>query len=413
MKFKIFLISVVLGSFWIAPANAALIYEVPKQVSFTVDQKTVEVSSGSPKLNFELVVSHPVGIKSVKTALTLVSRDGRFSFESTLLRTDSPIQSNLQKVSFKGSLTLPTYAPAGIYDFYASPIDGLTNTTSDLTPTSGRFYPEKFNSFMDAEQSVLVRVNGKLNVDAKTFVGPSYDSSVYLQDNKPRTLFTSAPIYRVGEIYDPNKYFEKRVDSIGLKIESKTPSTCSSDSKVLKYIASGNCEFRVYTEANNDYLETTISLNVSVVSARTKLFIEFSDFKTQTFKEFPKQIELTQTYSSAGIVVNPISKTPSVCLMTGTYLLSLFTPGMCTLEFSTTGTEMFLPSDVYLKSFQVIKEGQPAVVPTPVATPTATPAPTPTAAPVVKKTISCVKGKKTVTRTGSSPKCPAGYKLKK
>jgi hypothetical protein len=72
---------------------------------------------------------------------------------------------------------------------------------------------------------------------------------------------------------------------------------------------------------------------------------------------------------------------------------------------------MFLPSDVYLKSFEVIKEGQPVVVPTPVVTPT--PTPTPTAKPVVKKTISCVKGTKTIKKTGTNPKCPAGYKLKK
>jgi hypothetical protein len=32
---------------------------------------------------------------------------------------------------------------------------------------------------------------------------------------------------------------------------------------------------------------------------------------------------------------------------------------------------------------------------------------------VVKKTISCVKGKKTIKKTGTNPKCPSGYKLKK
>jgi hypothetical protein len=58
-------------------------------------------------------------------------------------------------------------------------------------------------------------------------------------------------------------------------------------------------------------------------------------------------------------------------------------------------------------SFEILKDGQPVVAPTPVVTPT------PTAKPVVKKTISCVKGKKTVKRTGVSPKCPKGYKLKK
>jgi hypothetical protein len=74
---------------------------------------------------------------------------------------------------------------------------------------------------------------------------------------------------------------------------------------------------------------------------------------------------------------------------------------------------MFLPSDVYLKSFEVIKEGQPVVVPTPVATPTPTATPTATPKPVVKKTISCVKGTKTIKKTAISPKCPAGYKVKK
>jgi hypothetical protein len=48
-------------------------------------------------------------------------------------------------------------------------------------------------------------------------------------------------------------------------------------------------------------------------------------------------------------------------------------------------------------------------MPTPVATPT----PTPTANPVVKKTITCIKGTKTIKRTAVSPKCPKGYKVKK
>jgi hypothetical protein len=48
-----------------------------------------------------------------------------------------------------------------------------------------------------------------------------------------------------------------------------------------------------------------------------------------------------------------------------------------------------------------------------VPTPTATPTPVATVAPVVKKTITCVKGKKSVKKTAISPKCPAGYKLKK
>jgi hypothetical protein len=61
----------------------------------------------------------------------------------------------------------------------------------------------------------------------------------------------------------------------------------------------------------------------------------------------------------------------------------------------------------------------PVVTPTPIAsvapTPVASATPTPIAAvPVVmKKTIVCVKGKVVKNVTAVSPKCPAGYKVKK
>jgi hypothetical protein len=66
---------------------------------------------------------------------------------------------------------------------------------------------------------------------------------------------------------------------------------------------------------------------------------------------------------------------------------------------------------LYTQSFDILKDGQPVVAPTPVVTPT--PVATPTAKPVVKKTITCVKGTKTIKKTAVSPKCPKGYKLKK
>jgi hypothetical protein len=66
--------------------------------------------------------------------------------------------------------------------------------------------------------------------------------------------------------------------------------------------------------------------------------------------------------------------------------------------------------------------------PTPTNTVEATPSPTPTAkpsdssSPVAtaspttksnKKTITCVKNGKTIRVTGTNPKCPTGYKIKK
>jgi hypothetical protein len=83
------------------------------------------------------------------------------------------------------------------------------------------------------------------------------------------------------------------------------------------------------------------------------------------------------------------------------------------LTYQTAVTSLYLASDIYTVSFEILKDGKPVVVPTPVPTPTPTPVATPTAKPIVKKTITCVKGKKTVKKTAVSPKCPAGYKLKK
>jgi len=54
--------------------------------------------------------------------------------------------------------------------------------------------------------------------------------------------------------------------------------------------------------------------------------------------------------------------------------------------------------------------------PTPTAKPSASSSPvaspTPTAKSV-KKTITCVKNGKTIKVTGTNPKCPTGYKIKK
>jgi Concanavalin A-like lectin/glucanases superfamily/IPT/TIG domain/Putative Ig domain len=52
-------------------------------------------------------------------------------------------------------------------------------------------------------------------------------------------------------------------------------------------------------------------------------------------------------------------------------------------------------------------------VPTPTATPKPSVSPTPSPKPVLKKTITCVKGKVSKKVTGTNPKCPKGYTLKK
>ena len=52
----------------------------------------------------------------------------------------------------------------------------------------------------------------------------------------------------------------------------------------------------------------------------------------------------------------------------------------------------------------------PTAEPSPSISPTASPSPTTKSA---KKTITCVKNGKTIRVTGTNPKCPTGYKIKK
>ena len=106
----------------------------------------------------------------------------------------------------------------------------------------------------------------------------------------------------------------------------------------------------------------------------------------------------------------PKSITPTIC-EAGGYVLKIVNSGTCTVTYKTEGNSQFLPSETYRQNIEVLKDNLPVVAPVPTPTPVATP--TPTAKPVVKKTITCVKGKKTIKKTAVSPKCPAGYKLKK
>ena len=126
----------------------------------------------------------------------------------------------------------------------------------------------------------------------------------------------------------------------------------------------------------------------------------------QTGVGLPKSIELNRVFGSSGDLILPKTQTPTICFASG-FFVKLIAPGTCKLTYQTDATSTFLASDLYIQSFEILSDGKPVVVPTPTATPT------PTAKPVIKKTITCVKGKKTVKKTAVSPKCPAGYKLKK
>ena len=447
-------------------------FEVPKILSLEVSKKSVEIASTDRTLLFSLKASHPIGISSEKTTLWFNHRSEPFKIFTELKVRQTTVKDGLRIVEFNGELTLPANTPSGLYDFYADPISGIALGQNVGIPTTSRIYPDNFNTFRNGEKSVIVRVDGNLNLNLKTFVGPTYSSLINITDDNPRTLFSPAPLIRVGEFYDPKKYFEMRVPELQLLIESLANDKCIVVDNLLKFTSAGTCTFRVYTKKNSDYLETSITLSVEVAAPRPKPVILLSSIPNQTASNLPKTLLTYLVYNNFGDLVAPNSVTPNICQPIGRDSVRIFSGGTCTLTYQSNATDSYLSSDLYSISFEITRSPQTLTFSTPESVSlssktlalsatassggvityqttsagicsitgstlnllkggncaiTATQAGSATLAPIsatatvmiagsvapTKKTITCVKGNKTKKVSGTNPKCPKGYKVKR
>jgi hypothetical protein len=406
MKIKSLFVVVLLmaGPFIVPQASAN---EKPVVESFTFTPQEIELTGSSTIVSFELTVSHPFGIENTFTEVVL--KNGiRGNYSAILRRTDQPVNLSLKKVIFKGSIEIPRDVVNGVYSVTATSL--INNSAAGYSYGTGLIESSKIRNLKGAESGLLIRNFGDLNLDFQPFQGPAYDTTLSVAYENP-ILYSSSnlPIWKVGETYNPLKYYELLVTDLPLKISTSTPTVCTSDGKSMSFIKEGDCSFKVFTDKNNDYPGRISSQNATISPARTKIFLDIEKVADQTDIGLPKTIQLNQVYSASSGWVVPKSETPTTCLAGG-YFIKLITPGNCKLSYQTPETAIYKASDIYIQSFEILKDGKP-FVPTPVATPT--PTATPTAKPVVKKTISCVKGTKTIKKTAISPKCPAGYKVKK
>jgi len=414
MKIKSLFVAVllVLGAAVPIAQSSAADYEWPVVESFTVTPTELDLAQASPTVTFTLVVTHNVGIQSTSTNVNVSNAASNSTVSAKITRTDSPVNPDLKKVTFKGTLTFPYSLSPGLYTFNADAISAVSPNGIRTLPTTGVIYPKKFSDFVGGETSIILRSSGELNLDFQTFVGPSYPSSIQATDDKTRTIVAETPIWKVGETYSVDKHFDMRTPLAKLQIATTTPDTCTADGKIMKFIAIGTCSFTVFTPKDKNYLYKSLQQTEMITAARQKQVIGVTKIATQDVTTFPKVLMVTSAYTTSGDLVIPVSTTPSICIANAV-AVQLNAGGMCTLTYKADATKTHLASDLYTQTFEILKDGKSVVVPTPVVTPTPVAAPTPTVAPVAKKTISCVKGKKTVTRTGSAPKCPKGYKLKK
>jgi len=459
-------VALVLATFYAPSAQAN---QKPVIDSFTFTPNEVDVLSANNKVDIELIVSHPSGIENLKTMATLTSSRND-TLTTNLVRIDTPVNLSLTKVTYRGSLTVPRDIATGVYSFAVETLKN--NASAGYQYMTDALDSKKIRNIVGVESGLLVRSGGDLNLTYDTFVGPTYDTTIGVTYNNPITYSSSnAPIWKVGETFNPSKYYELRVPSLSLGITSSTPLVCSSDGKQLKFLKEGSCNFIVSTPKTNDYIAKANNQTVTITAARTKPELVIDKIANQTAKNLPKSVEISQVYSAAEGYVFPQTITPAVCFGSG-FFVRIVSGGTCTLTYQTKETATYLASDLYKVSFEVTRDPQtvtfalPATVNTSVKTlpltstttsggavtyesstagncsisgstltllksgncsVTATQAGTSTLAPAsvtattmivgvaqaTKKTITCTKGKSTKKVTGTNPKCPTGYKLKK
>jgi hypothetical protein len=466
MKIKSIFVALLL-TLSIAP-NVAQANVRPVVESFTFTPNEVELISANTTVAFELVVTHPSGIKNSDTQVNLSGPNGS-TLAATLTRTDAPLNPTLTKVKFKGSLVIPQNITAGAYTVTVKEVSN--NPSAGYEYGTGTITASKLRDLVGAESALLIRNNGDLNLNYDTFVGPTHNTTLGISYNNPAVYNNNnPPIWKVGETYDPNKYYELRVPTISLTVTSSTPVVCSTDGKELRLISTGNCTFKVSTARTKDYILKESIQNVTITTARSKPELMIGTIANQTSNNLPKTIEIFRVFSPTGEIILPKSITPKVCTANGFYV-QIFSGGTCSLTYQSDANSSFLASNLYTVSFDVSRDPQTisfspvnnvnlstrsvilsatassaAEILFSTTTPTicsisgaklnllrtgnclvtATQVGTATYAPVsasiniviagspvaARKTITCVKGKKTKRISGVNPKCPKGFQLR-
>ena len=448
--------------------------ERPVVESFTFTPNEIEINSAITKIEIELVVSHPSGIDNLSTIATLTNSKGD-TLNTFLTRSDSPINQTQSKVTFKGSIVIPSNITPGVYNLSASSIKN--NSSAGYQYETGIIEGKKIRTLVGAEYGLLVRNSGSLNISYETIVGPAYDlTKIYKFSDYKKVSSLPAPILKVGETIKLDDYFELKVPSLVLRAITESPSICALNNLNLSFISQGVCSLKIYTNQDLNYEKFQLSQVLEIKAPRSKPTLVINKIENTTAANLPKLVNLATVYSSVSGFVVPKSETPNICTAVGTSI-RIISGGTCSISYQTEESSDYLASDKYTITFEITRNPQTISFTLPATinvaskilslaatassgesvtfstsstdncsitgttlsllksgncVVTASQAGTPTLAPisatatiiltgavvtpkpvVTKKTIVCVKGKTTKKVTGTNPKCPKGYKLKK
>ena len=283
----------------------------PTVISFAMTPDSIDTANQSNIVTFDLVVSNSTGISSAQTKVLLTNSYGT-TLSAYLLRTDVPINTSLQKVTFHGSINVPSSALAGTYTATADPVTGL-NADGSAGYSTPILKATTTSTVLGATNNLLVRSNGNLNFSYATFVGPTFNNLLGGSFVDPKYSSVSAPIWKVGETLKPSSFYELKVPTLSLKISSSTPTTCTSDGATLSFIAIGGCVFTVYTDQTKDYQSYKDVESVMITAPRVKPTYSVGAISAQSSVILPLKISGPLVFASTGEIISPISATPTVC----------------------------------------------------------------------------------------------------
>jgi hypothetical protein len=307
-------------------------------------------------------------------------------------------------VTFRGKISLPRTLKPGVYTYS---IDGVRNNVDSGTrfPT-GIVTGPIVRNLKGAESGILVRSNGYLNLDYETINGPAFGSQSGISYLNPgKYLSAIAPIWKVGEIFNPEDYFELSVPNAELSISSFTPKICFVNGKKLNLIAEGECHYVVSTAKTRDYIEKSKVLSSIISEARMTQVLNVENVTPFKPSSLPTSILLPPVYASGTAAVDhvlPKTISPNICETAG-YVVRIIKTGTCKLSYRAEGSAKYLPSDTYLQNIEILDVNLSVPVPTETLSPDSS------ASTVVKKTIACIKAKKSKVKLVTNSRCPKGY----
>jgi hypothetical protein len=259
--------------------------EKPIIQKFAVTPEELELTSGKMEISVNLIVTSPSGI--LDSQLLISISDGAFNTSLfPITRTDTPTNFALTTVEFAGKYIIPSSFTSGAYKL-TSPAITAIGAKGQPGYVSDKETLKTSSTIVGAENALLIRSRGFLDLNYETFVGPTFNKYKAIRYSDQKFNEVPDPISKVGETIDLSKYYEVRVPGIPLISKSNTASICSVSGLKLTFIKVGVCEFIVFTEKSKNYQAKSDVQSLNVGQARLKPSYYVGTIPTQSSENLP------------------------------------------------------------------------------------------------------------------------------